>query len=125
MPRKRREEVDVGMRRLHGNYAQAFNARHGRSGHVFQGRYGAIRVKSDSQLWTVARYIALNPVDAGLCERPHQWPWSSSSATLSGGRPDWLDVDRLLWFFNGLGGDSRRRYAELITGAATAPPPQS
>jgi REP element-mobilizing transposase RayT len=56
--------LGAGMRWLHGLYAREFNDRHGRSGHVFQGRYGSVRVKSDEQLWGVAAYIAMNPVEA-------------------------------------------------------------
>jgi len=102
------------MRRLHGSYAQRFNARHGSSGHLFQERYGAVQVKSDEQLWTVAVYIAMNPVEAGLCGRPDEWPWSSHSMVLSGTAPDWVDVPHLLDCFAAAGGDGRRRYAELF-----------
>jgi putative transposase len=88
--------LGAGMQRLHGRYAQTHNARHRRSGHVFQGRFGAKRIQSDAQLWTTVEYIARNPVDARLCADPAEWPWSSHAAAL--GRrpaPDWLDVGRL------------------------------
>ena len=103
-----------GMRWLHGTYAGAFNKRHDRSGHLFQGRYGSVRIKTDEQLWTVAVYIAMNPVVAGLCPRPEDWPWSSHSMVLSGTAPDWLDAPRLLENFAAAGGDGRRRYADMV-----------
>jgi putative transposase len=103
-----------GMQRLHGRYGQKFNERHGRCGHVFQGRYGTVRIRSDEQLWTTARYIALNPVVAGLCERPEAWRWSSHAAVLGARAPGWLDVSRLLWFFGAAGGQSRRRYVRFV-----------
>ena len=53
------------MRRLHGHYALLFNRRHRKVGHVFQGRFGSKLMRSDEQLWTTARYIQRNPVDAG------------------------------------------------------------
>jgi hypothetical protein len=82
---------------------------------VFQGRYGSKRVKSDEQLWTVAAYIAANPVEAGLCARPEQWPWSSHAvAKRAGGGPAWLDTERLLARFGVLGGDPRTRYLEAV-----------
>jgi REP element-mobilizing transposase RayT len=99
-----------GMQRLHGVYAQSFNARHGRSGHVFQGRYGAVRMTDDAQLWTTARYIARNPVSAGLVRTGHDWPWSSHVAVLQGTAPDWLDALRLLSYFGGVGGRPLDRY---------------
>jgi putative transposase len=110
--------LGAGMQRLHGDYARMFNERHGRSGHVFQGRYGSVRITTDEQLWTVAAYVALNPVAAGLCETPEGWAWSSHASTLDGRpRHGWLDVSRLLSYFEGLGGDPREHYAELTARA--------
>jgi REP element-mobilizing transposase RayT len=71
------ETLQSGMRRLNGDYAQAFNRRHGRSGHLFGERYYDARVESDEHLLNVLRYLALNPVAAGLCERPGDWYWGS------------------------------------------------
>jgi REP-associated tyrosine transposase len=108
--------LGTGMQRLHSDYAQQFNQRHGRSGHVFQGRYGAVSVSSDEQLWGVAAYLAMNPVKAGLCDTPEEWPWSSHAATVRGAGPAWLDDARLLFHFEGLGGDPRERYAAMFRG---------
>jgi putative transposase len=104
----------VGMQRLHGLHAQAFNKRHGLSGHVFQGRYGAVGVRQDEQLLTVARYIALNPVEAGMCDEADQWPWASHAAVVGGRAPRWLDVARLLDYFGAAGGEPSKRYAEFV-----------
>ena len=100
-----------GMQWLHGLYADTFNKRHGRSGHVFQGRYGAKRIKTDAQLWVTARYIARNPVEAGLCAEPGGWVWSSHAATVGAcAAPAWLDVARLRGYFSTWGG----RYEEIV-----------
>lgn len=64
--------LGIGMQRLHSDYAQQFNQRHGRSGHVFQGRYGSVRLESDERLWGVAAFIGMNPVEAGLCDAPER-----------------------------------------------------
>jgi REP element-mobilizing transposase RayT len=69
-----------GMHVLNGRYARRFNERHGHVGHVFQGPYHREPVERDEHLAETCRYIALNPVRAGLCERPEDWPWSSYSA---------------------------------------------
>jgi REP element-mobilizing transposase RayT len=87
-----------GMQRLHSVFAQTHNARHGLVGHLFQGRYGAVRVTTDAQLWAVAEYIARNPVEAGLCERPEDFAWSSRGAVAVGRTPGWLDAARLQEF---------------------------
>ena len=105
-----------GMQWLHSLYAQAFNERYRRPGHVFQGRFGSKRMKSDVQLLMAARYIARNPVTGGLCSEPAEWPWSSHATALDHKPtgPAWLDSRRLLGFFGALGGDSRRRYEEFV-----------
>ena len=108
-----------GMQRLHGGYAQTFNARHGRSGHVFQGRYGAVRMMSDEQLCATAGYIARNPVEATLCESPEEWQWSSYRAATTGPAPAWLDVERLLTYFSTDSDKACRRYAEFASGSTT------
>jgi putative transposase len=109
--------LGVGMQWFHSLYAQAFNERHGRVGHLFQGRYGAVRVRSDAQLWTVLRYLGLNPVEAGLCARPAEWAWGSYGA-LCGDAPVWLDEERLLELLSGNGGDPRRQYLEFVEDVA-------
>jgi putative transposase len=103
-----------GMQRLHGLYAQTFNTRRRRSGHLFQGRFGAVAVRTDEQLLQAARYIALNPVEAGLCQKPAEWRWSSHAAVLGGPGPWWLDASGLLSYFGASGGDPHRRYAEFV-----------
>ncbi len=103
-----------GMCLLHGDYARAFNRRHGYSGHVFQGRYGAERAKDDRQLITAATYVAANPVEAQLCAHPADWPWSSHAAACTGTSPDWLDTPRLLEHFGAAGGDPWSRYAGAV-----------
>jgi REP element-mobilizing transposase RayT len=105
-----------GMQWLHGAYARAFNDRYSRAGHLFQGRFGAVRMLSDAQLLMVARYIARNPVEGGLCREPGEWPWSSHATALGDEHdpPPWLDTPRLLDFFGASGGDGRRRYAQMV-----------
>jgi len=80
--------LSQGMRQLNGRYTQSFNRSHSRVGHVFQGRYKSILVEKNSHLLELCRYIVLNPVAAGLVERPEQWQWSSYCATAFPGQSD-------------------------------------
>jgi REP element-mobilizing transposase RayT len=99
-----------GMRQLNGVYAQRFNRRHNRVGHLLQGRYGARLVQADEHLIAVARYIVRNPVRAGLCERPSGWRWSSHRATL-GAEPPWFcDTAGLLSYYASTREVARRHY---------------
>jgi REP-associated tyrosine transposase len=99
--------LGLGMKRLHGPYAQAFNTRHKKVGHLFQGRYGAERVTSDAQLIATLRYIALNPVEAGLCEDARDWRWSSYALLVEGIAPDWVDGVRVRAYLAAWGADLR------------------
>jgi REP element-mobilizing transposase RayT len=74
------ENLAAGMQLLKGLFAQAFNQRHARIGALFQGRYGSVPIETDRQLLAVVRYIAMNPVDAGLCRSPDEWRWSTYTA---------------------------------------------
>jgi REP element-mobilizing transposase RayT len=103
-----------GMRWFHGHYARYFNDRYERSGHLFQGRYKSVRQRSDEQLMTTLRYIALNPVVAGLSATASGYSWSSHRSMALGGPDPILDADRVLWFLaGGDRGRGRRAYAEL------------
>ncbi len=69
--------LSEGMQRLQCNYAAYFNERHSLDGHVFQQRFGSRLVKTEEHFLEALRYIAFNPVRAGLCEHPSDWRWSS------------------------------------------------
>jgi putative transposase len=110
-----------GMQRLHGPYAQAFNRRHEKAGHVFGARFDSKLMKNDVQLWVATRYILQNPVKAGLCRTPEAWPWSSHAHAATGTSPAWLATGRLHSFFGSMGGDPRERYFEFVAAEPADP----
>ena len=67
----------------HRRYTGTINARFRWTGHLFQGRFGAV-VMDEPHLLAAARYIVLNPVVAGLVSRAGDRPWSSARAHLAG-----------------------------------------
>ena len=67
-----------GMHWLNGVYAQRFNRRHERFGHLFAGRYASRTIESDDYLERAREYVLLNPVRAGLCSCATEWPWNGS-----------------------------------------------
>jgi REP element-mobilizing transposase RayT len=69
--------LSAGMHRLNSEYANYFNERHRVDGHLFDRRFGSRIVETEDQLADTLRYIAFNPVKAGLCARPRDWSWSS------------------------------------------------
>ena len=74
----RRELISLGMHRLNGLYAQSFNAKYGRTGHLWGDRFALWQVRDDEHLEAACRYVLLNPVRAGLCPTSAEWPWSWS-----------------------------------------------
>jgi putative transposase len=105
-----------GMRHLNGGYAQAFNRRYERIGPLFSGRYGAKLIQQDRHVLEVFRYLALNPVTAGLCAAPSAWAWGAHGA-LAGERQasSWLAVDEARSWFTGPGSvDGIRAYRDFV-----------
>lgn len=68
--------VSMFMKRLGVSYAQYFNRKYERTGHVFQDRYKSDCVANDAYLLSVFRYILNNPQNAGICSA-QKYPWSS------------------------------------------------
>ena len=88
-----------GLRRTfadaHRRYTAFINARHRWTGHLWQGRYGAVAM-DEGHLGAAARYVALNPVRARLVDRAGDWPWSSARAHLAGVDDGLVEVAPLL-----------------------------
>jgi putative transposase len=107
--------IASGMHALNGWYAQRFNWRYDRSGHLFEGPYHAELIENEGHLLEVTRYVVRNPVRAKLCRLPQQWPWSSYRAAI-GLDPGhfWLATDVLLELFGGSsnGCDEYHRFVE-------------
>lgn len=107
--------LSKAMRQVNGVYTQRFNTRHGRVGHVFQGRYKALLVQKDAYLLELARYVVLNPVRAGIVRAPGEWPWSSYHATTSPGTaPDWLETRQVLSAFADTESEAVKPYVRFV-----------
>ncbi len=92
----RQANLSVLMHRVNSLYSLTFNRRHGRRGHVFEGRFKALHVDRDAYLIEVCRYVDLNPVRAGLVASPEQWAWSSFRAHAGyTPSPSWLATAEL------------------------------
>ena len=103
--------LSLGMQRLNGVYAKWFNHAHGFEGHLFERRFRSIAVEREAHMLELARYLALNPVRAGLCRHPAEWVWSSYGAmTGAAPVPEFLTCDWLLSLF---GSDPKRARASF------------
>ena len=107
--------LSIGMRQINSVYTQLFNKRHGRTGHLFQGRYKAILIQKDSHLLEVCRYVVLNPVRAKMAEKPEDYVWSSYLATAGKATAHpCLTTDWVLRQFSGKRGRAEQEYRKFV-----------
>lgn len=112
--------LSEALRRLNSSYAQWWNRRHGRVGHVFQGRFKDQIVDRETYLLTLSRYVVLNPVRAGLVSSAEAWRWSSYAAVAGLiAAPSFVVTASTLQLF-GTGPDAilRNHYVHFINAAA-------
>jgi putative transposase len=109
------ETLSRGMQWLNGKYSQAFNRRHDRVGHLFQGRPDMRLVEQETYGLELLRYVVLNPVRAGMVARPEDYVWSSHRALLGEApAPDWLAVDDVLVRFGSERALARAAYRQFV-----------
>jgi putative transposase len=107
--------IALGMQKLNGVYAQTFNRRYQLKGHLFCGRYDAKLIEGEPHLLETLRYIALNPVKAGICSQPEQWPWSSYAAARGlVPQPQFLSLDLIFELFSNEAARARRLLGDFV-----------
>jgi putative transposase len=113
-----------GMRELNGRYTQAFNRRHHRVGHLFQGRFKAILVERENYLLELCRYVVLNPLRAKMVTSPGRYQWSSYRATAGQGKtPPFLTKAWVLAQFGSRRAEAASRYRAFVHAGIGAPSP--
>jgi len=107
--------LSLGMRQLNGIYTQKYNYLHGKTGHVFQGRYKAILVEKESYLLELCRYVVLNPVRAKIFSKPEEWKWSSYHYTAGIKKaPGYLTTDWILGHFSKNKTEAQKLYCKFV-----------
>ena len=91
------------MQRVLTSYAKYSNAKYKQTGHVFEGTFRAVHIKSNEQLLYLSAYIHRNPREiVGWKEKEHRYPWSSYQDCLGGNRwGELLDPSIVLNQFSG------------------------
>jgi REP element-mobilizing transposase RayT len=113
--RPTKPNLGEAMKRLNWLYAWRFNRLFGFKGHCFESRYWSKPIRTSEQLITAIRYLALNPVRAGLCESPLAWPWSSYPALVGlGPVPEFLTVELVLREFGPTPSEARAAIRRLV-----------
>ena len=110
--------LSTGMHRLLARYVQYFNRRHRRRGHLFQERFKNVLVQEETHGIVLSRYLALNPVRAGICARPEDSIWSSYAARAGLARcPAWLSIEPLAAQFGAEQASRQHAYREFVLAA--------
>ena len=116
--------LSKGMKYLNGRYTQWYNRKHGRVGHLLQGRFKAILVQKDAYLLELARYIVLNPIRARMVRHARDWPWSSYRATAGHGpAAAYLTTDWILGGFAKTRKVAWTRYRDFVQQGKGQPSP--
>jgi len=112
------------MRHFNISYTYAFNRRHNRAGHLYQGRYKAFLIDSDNYLLAVSRYIHLNPIRIkALSDKTAKEKWYTLIEDKNSSLPGYLSVNKRRDFvtytpvLSYVGGDNRKgrhQYRQFI-----------
>ena len=86
------DNLSAFMKKTGGSYAQYYNRKYDRAGHLFQDRYKSEPIRDEAYLLSAFRYILNNPQKAGICAA-EEYPWSSVKEY---GRPDGITDTTML-----------------------------
>jgi REP element-mobilizing transposase RayT len=78
------ENLSLFMRQINANYAIYYNKKTKRTGHLWQGRYSSWYILGDDYLYRTIKYIAFNPIEAGMVENVREYPFTLASMVLRG-----------------------------------------
>lgn len=82
---RRMFDLSMFMKDLKQRFTQWFNRRHSRRGTLWEERFRSVLLEgSNHVLMTTGAYIDLNPVRAGLCNDPKDYPYSGYGAAMKG-----------------------------------------
>ena len=99
-----KDGISAVMRKQLTWYAQYFNRRHARTGHLFENRYKSILCDEETYLLALIRYIHLNPIRAKIIqtmEELDRYPWTGHRAIIGKADHPWMDIDACLGEFGG------------------------
>jgi REP element-mobilizing transposase RayT len=104
-----------GIQLLNCGHARRMNRKYQRTGHLFRNHYSWRPVENEAHLHEAIRYIVLNPVRAGICKTPEDWPWSSYRACAGLDLPpDLLALGDLLELFGSRPAKARAAYRAFV-----------
>jgi len=109
--------ISALMRKLLTWYAQYYNRRHRRTGHLFENRYKSILCEEENYLLALVRHIHLNPIRAKLVKTMGEldlYPWTGHRAIIGKDEYPWMDRAYILGQFAGTKGKAIRAYHRFV-----------
>lgn len=111
-----KRNLDKAMKRLFQRYAQYFNKKYQRKGHVFCGVYSASLCADDQYLLVASLYIHLNAYKAGIVDSPFSYKWHSLDLYLKPVKKTFIDNNLILGIMDSERENAFKAYKELIEG---------
>jgi REP element-mobilizing transposase RayT len=111
------EGISTVMRKQLTWYAQYFNRRHRRTGHLFENRYKSVLCDEENYLLALVRYIHLNPIRAKIVqslEGLDRYPWSGHRAIVGKAKCPWMDIDTVLSQYRGTRKKAITAYRQFV-----------
>ena len=113
-PQNDPENLGRLMKRLAGRQTRFVNRMEGRSGTLWEGRFKSSPIETNAYLLACCRYVEMNPVLAGMCATPNEYPWSSCSSKTISRKWEWLDDDPLYLDMAATEAERRQKYAAFL-----------
>lgn len=106
--------LSKAMHYINGSYTTYINVKRKRSGHLFQGRYKSILVDTDTYLLELSRYIHLNPLRAGMVQKPEDYQYSSYRAYIKKRKDNLLSRELIYGLVSRRNSDSSKQYQIFV-----------
>ncbi len=107
-------ELSKFMQYVNGNFAKAYNKRHGRSGRFWGGRFYSTVIESDTQFFNTLIYVELNMLRCRAVDDPSEWRWSSYRAHALGTDDPVLDLHELYLALGNTPEERQANYQEMV-----------
>ena len=109
-----KDNLSKFMEYLSGNFAKAYNKKHGRSGHFWGERFFSTVIETTSQFFNTVAYIELNMLRNRAVDRPEKWRWSSYRAHAYGHDDPVLDFHQMYLDLGKTPQERQQAYREMV-----------
>jgi len=110
--------LSEAMKNLFERYADYFNIKYKRKGHVFCGRFRASLCNDENYLLAISVYIHLNPYKAGLCRVPEDYRWGSLKLYTGAFKKTFVNFEEILSFLDPQLDKAKEKYSEILEESA-------